>query len=117
MRIALPPAPTAQPQSLSPIKLVGTGAVYANQGISVALSADGNTAISGATLTVNPPALQVTPTTNIAASGTQGGPFSPSSFSYTLSAANGSATDQPWSAFPTAPVPTSLLPCWVQTRR
>jgi hypothetical protein len=42
-----------------------------------------------ATLTVNPPALQVTPTTNIVASGTQGGPFSPSSFSYTLSAASG----------------------------
>ena len=39
-----------------------------------------------ATLTVNPPALQVTPATNIIASGTQGGPFSPSSFSYTLSA-------------------------------
>src|ERR1700720_4776840 len=26
-----------------------------------------------------------------------------------------SATDKPWPAFPTAPVPTSLLPCWVQT--
>jgi hypothetical protein len=26
-----------------------------------------------------------------------------------------SATDLPWTAFPTAPVPTSLLPCWVQT--
>jgi len=43
-----------------------------------------------ATLTVNPPALQVTPATNIVASGTQGGPFSPSSFSYTLSATYGS---------------------------
>jgi hypothetical protein len=43
-----------------------------------------------ATLTVNPPALQVTPITNIAASGIQGGPFSPSSFSYTLSATYGS---------------------------
>jgi hypothetical protein len=43
-----------------------------------------------ATLTVNPPALQVTPATNIAASGTQGGPFSPSTFSYTLSVASGS---------------------------
>jgi hypothetical protein len=42
------------------------------------------------TLTVNPPALQVTPATNITASGTQGGPFSPSSFSYTLSATYGS---------------------------
>ena len=38
----------------------------------------------------SPPALQVTPSTNIAASGTQGGPFSPSSFSYTLSATSGS---------------------------
>jgi hypothetical protein len=28
-----------------------------------------------------------------------------------------SATDQPWFAAPTAPVPTSLLPCWVQTPR
>jgi hypothetical protein len=43
-----------------------------------------------ATLTVNKLPLQVTPASNIAASGTQGGPFSPSSFSYTLSAASGS---------------------------
>jgi hypothetical protein len=43
-----------------------------------------------ATLTVNPPALQVTPTANIAASGTHGGPFSPSLFHYTLSATYGS---------------------------
>jgi hypothetical protein len=45
-----------------------------------------------ATLTVKPPApvLQVTPVTNIAASGPPGGPFSPSSFSYTLSATSGS---------------------------
>jgi hypothetical protein len=43
-----------------------------------------------ATLTVNPPALQVTPTTGSTASGTHGGPFSPSSFSYTLSATGGS---------------------------
>src|SRR3974377_2240236 len=26
-----------------------------------------------------------------------------------------SATETPWAAFPTAPVPTSLLPCWVHT--
>ena len=26
-----------------------------------------------------------------------------------------SATEKPWKAAPTAPVPTSLLPCWVQT--
>jgi probable HAF family extracellular repeat protein len=43
-----------------------------------------------ATLTVNPPALQVSPATNIAASGTQSGPFLPSSFHYTLSATYGS---------------------------
>ena len=49
----------------------------------------GTTTIT-ATLTVNPPALLVAPATNIIASGTQGGPFSPSSFSYTLSAPSGS---------------------------
>jgi hypothetical protein len=43
-----------------------------------------------ATLTVNPPALQVTPATSITASGTHGGPFSPSSFRYMLSATFGS---------------------------
>jgi hypothetical protein len=37
-----------------------------------------------------PPTLQVSPSTDIAGSGPQGGPFSPSSFSYTLSASNGS---------------------------
>jgi hypothetical protein len=43
-----------------------------------------------ATLIVNLPVLQVTPATNIVASGKKGGPFSPSSFSYTLSASGGS---------------------------
>jgi hypothetical protein len=43
-----------------------------------------------ATLTVNPPALQVTPATGDTASGTHGGPFSPSSFTYALSATGGS---------------------------
>jgi hypothetical protein len=43
-----------------------------------------------ATLTVNPPALQVTPATGDTASGTHGGPFSPSSFRYTLNATFGS---------------------------
>jgi Viral BACON domain len=43
-----------------------------------------------ATLTVNPPGLQVTPATNIVASGTQGRPFSPTSFRYMLSATYGS---------------------------
>jgi hypothetical protein len=37
-----------------------------------------------------PPALQVTPATNIASSGNQGGPFSPSSFAYQLQATTGS---------------------------
>jgi hypothetical protein len=36
------------------------------------------------------PALQVTPATNIASSGNQGGPFSPSSFAYQLQATTGS---------------------------
>ena len=49
----------------------------------------GTTSVT-ATLTVNPPTLQVTPATNVAASGTQGGPFSPPSFNYTLSVASGS---------------------------
>jgi hypothetical protein len=45
-----------------------------------------------ATLTVNPPpVLQVSPATNISSSGTQGGPFSPSSFQYQLSTDTGTA--------------------------
>jgi hypothetical protein len=83
-------------------KLVGTGAVgSAEQGNAVALSGDGNTAMVGgpadnsnagaAWVFVQPvPSLQVTPTTNIAASGNPGGPFAPSSFQYQLSAAVGS---------------------------
>jgi hypothetical protein len=44
-----------------------------------------------ATLTVTaPPMLQVTPTTNMVASGTQGSPFPPTSFQYQLSANTGS---------------------------
>jgi hypothetical protein len=42
------------------------------------------------TLTVNPPALLVTPVSGSTASGTHGGPFSPSSFRYTLSSTFGS---------------------------
>ncbi len=43
-----------------------------------------------ATLTVNPPrTLQVSPATAIASSGIEGGPFTPSSFAYSLSSANG----------------------------
>jgi hypothetical protein len=43
-----------------------------------------------ATLVVNPLALLVAPSTNIAASGAHGGPFSPLSFHYALSATFGS---------------------------
>jgi hypothetical protein len=43
-----------------------------------------------AALTVNPPALQVMPATGDTASGTHGGPFSPSSFNYALSSTGGS---------------------------
>jgi Divergent InlB B-repeat domain/Viral BACON domain len=43
-----------------------------------------------ATLSVAPPALQVSPATGISASGHQGGPFSPTSFTYSLSATGGS---------------------------
>jgi Divergent InlB B-repeat domain len=78
-------------------KLVGADAVAGSrQGRSVALSTDGNTAIVGglgdnsyvgaAWVFVQPPALQVSPDTNITASGTHGGPFSPSTFRYALSA-------------------------------
>jgi hypothetical protein len=53
-----------------------------------------------ATLTVNPPALQVTPAAGSTASGTHGGPFSPSSFKYALSVAttsvNYSITTPSW---------------------
>ncbi len=79
-------------------KLVGAGAVgRAEQGYSVALSGDGDTAIVGgpwdnsnagaAWVFVQP--LEVSPYTGIAASGPHGGPFLPSSFSYTLSATSG----------------------------
>jgi hypothetical protein len=84
-------------------KLVGTGAVgQAQQGISVALSGDGNTVIVGGNMDnsnagaawvyIQPtvPRLQVTPATNIVAAGNQGGPFTPSSFPYQLSATAGS---------------------------
>jgi subtilase family serine protease len=45
-----------------------------------------------ATLTVNKPPLQVTGASSIVASGTQGGPFSPASFSYKLVATSGSVS-------------------------
>jgi hypothetical protein len=82
-------------------KLVGTGSAGTAvlQGSSVALSTDGKTIISGgygddyngATwVFVQSPSLQVTPATDIAASGYRGGPFNPSSFQYQLSASVGS---------------------------
>src|SRR5262249_34736332 len=53
-------------------------------------SGQGNTTRM-ATLTVTPPpALQVGPATDMVAAGSQGGPFSPSSFSYQLSSTTGS---------------------------
>jgi hypothetical protein len=44
------------------------------------------------TLTISTPNLVITETTNIAASGNQGGPFSPASFSYNLSAVSSDTT-------------------------
>ena len=82
-------------------KLVGTGSVgAAQQGIAVALSADGGTAIVGANsdnggvgaawVFVQPvPSLQVTPATNMVVAGNPGGPFTPSSFQYQLSTSAG----------------------------
>ena len=80
-------------------KLVGTGAVgKAFKGRFVSLSGDGDTAIVGgpgdnsdagaAWVFVQP--LEVSPYAGIAASGTKGGPFSPSSFGYKLRATSGS---------------------------
>jgi hypothetical protein len=83
-------------------KLVANNSVGgAQQGSSVALSADGNTAIMGgpndddvgaAWVFVQPtaPSLQVTPTADMVAAGNRGGPFAPSSFQYQLSASAGS---------------------------
>jgi hypothetical protein len=89
-------------------KLLGTGGNGANGaqgvsfGLSVALSGDGNTAVLGGpgddsgypgaawVFVAAAPSLQVTSTTNIAAVGNQGGPFSPSLFQYLLSASVGS---------------------------
>jgi hypothetical protein len=80
--------------------LVGTAASeFAWQGFSVALSGDGRTAVVGgkydndglgAAWVFVQPTLQVTPATNIAASGPLGGPYFPTSFQYQLSASAGS---------------------------
>jgi hypothetical protein len=81
-------------------KLVGTGTVgNAYQGWSVALSADGSTAIlggpadnsdTGAAWVFTEPSLQVASNADIMATGNQGGPFLPGSFQYQLSATDGS---------------------------
>jgi hypothetical protein len=81
-------------------KLVGAGAILNSvQGQSVALSADGSTAVvggpadnanTGAAWVFAEPSLQVTPASDIAATGNPGGPFAPSSFQYQLSATAGS---------------------------
>jgi hypothetical protein len=84
-------------------KLVGTDAGNAAQGVSVALSADGNTYMVGgpnnsavdglgvgATWIFVGPSLLVIPATNFAAAGKQGGPYSPLSFQYSLTATKGS---------------------------
>jgi hypothetical protein len=68
----------------------GGGGTYGPTAITFTNSITGVTQTRTATLTVNPPTLQVTPTTNIVTSGLRGGPFSPSSFHYTLSATTGS---------------------------
>jgi hypothetical protein len=47
-------------------------------------------AVVTANFSASSPGLQVTPATNIASSGNQGGPFSPSSFAYQLQATTGS---------------------------
>jgi Viral BACON domain len=82
-------------------KLVGTGAIGTTvlQGVSVALSGDGSTAIVGGSIDRSAqgaawvfvqPALQVTPAANMVTTGNRGGPFAPPSFQYQLSATVGS---------------------------
>jgi hypothetical protein len=81
--------------------LVGAGAsgTQSFQGQSVALSADGNTAILGAfgdnsyigaAWVFVRPGLQVGPPASMATAGNPGGPFTPSSFQYQVSATVGS---------------------------
>src|SRR6516164_5050548 len=68
-RRALPPAPTVQPLSLSRIQTLVRALRSGRQ-----------------------PALLVTPATDSTASGAHSGPFSPSSFKYTLSATFGNGS-------------------------
>jgi len=89
-------------------KLVGSGASGpSSQGVSIALSGDGNTAMLGGFsdgintglstgaawvfVRLTGPALAVTPATGMSASGPRGGPFTPASFDYQISASNGTA--------------------------
>jgi hypothetical protein len=105
-------------------KLVGSGAAGpAHQGTSVALSGDGNTAMvggfsDGSNTGVSIGAtwvfvqqsalvLQVSPTTDISASGPRGGPFMPTSFEYQISASNGTVD------FSIAGIPAWLNPSFV----
>src|SRR5262249_17829552 len=98
-------------------KLVGSGAAGpAHQGTAVALAGDGTTPIVGGFsdgsntggnvgaawvfVRQSAPVLQVTPSTNINASGPHGGPFTPASFDYQISAANGNV-DYSISGIPT----------------
>jgi FG-GAP repeat protein/PKD domain-containing protein len=81
-------------------KVVAAGGVgQTQQGYSVALSADGTTAIVGgigdssgvgAVWVFPVPGLRVSPATDIIAAGPQGGPFTPTSFPYQLSATGAS---------------------------
>ena len=57
-------------------------------------SPQGQPAQAVVTANFSAPALQVTPATNIASSGSQGGPFSPTSFQYQLSSTSGSINYQ-----------------------
>jgi hypothetical protein len=82
------------------VKLVGGGgSANSEQGWSVALSADGSTAIlggpgdatTGAAWVFTQPSLQVASNVDMTATGAEGGPFLPASFQYQLSATGGTA--------------------------
>jgi hypothetical protein len=105
-------------------KLVGSGAIgAAGQGVSTALSADGNTAIVGglfdnssvgAVWVYVQSSLVVSPTTDILASGTQGEAFSPASFQYQLASTNGNV-NYTISATPPAPWLNASFPSGTAT--
>jgi hypothetical protein len=62
-----------------------SGTVSAGTDVTFTVNSNARTVM----LPVSPPALQVTPTTDIVATGRRGGPFSPQSFHYKLSATYG----------------------------